>query len=54
MASRAMSHLLWLHDGQWEQSLTGGAADPDQAAKGLAVRRALCQDRPVRGGRLAA
>lgn len=52
MASRAMSHLLWLHDGRWEESLQSGVADPEQAVKGLAVRRALCA--PPRARRRAA
>ena len=42
MVSRSMTALVWFHDGRWEQSLQSEAADPDAAAKGLAVRRALC------------
>lgn len=44
MASRAMSHLTWVQDGRWEDLLAGEAADQDAARKGLAVRRALCEN----------
>ena len=52
MASRHDAHLTWIHDGRWEQSLSAGTADPEAAAKGLAVRRALCS--PLRTRRRAA
>jgi hypothetical protein len=42
LCSRAMSALVWAHDGRWEESLSAGVADPEAVEKGLAVRRALC------------
>jgi hypothetical protein len=42
LCSRHLTHLVFAHDGRWEESLSAGVADPDAAEKGLAVRRALC------------
>lgn len=47
MASRHATTLTWVHDGQWETMLDGGSLPASvtktDAAKGLTVRRALCE-----------
>ncbi|WP_375000088.1 AAA family ATPase [Aeromicrobium sp. CTD01-1L150] len=43
MASRHMSHLIWIHDDQWEESLLEAAEhDGNESRLGVAVRRGLC------------
>lgn len=54
MCSRHSAHMTFMHDGRWEASLSAGVADPDAAAKGLAVRRALCQPQRARRRAMAA
>ena len=47
MCSRHSARMIFMHDGRWEESLNSDLADPEAAAKGLAVRRMLCA--PPRG-----
>ena len=41
MASRHMTHLAWVHDGEWADRLAEVADSPADAAVGLQVRKAL-------------
>lgn len=38
MATRHMSHLLWVHDGSWENQLRNEDLDPREASIGMEVR----------------
>lgn len=41
MASRHMSSLMWVHDGEWEDKLEAASREHAEAAVGAAVRRRL-------------
>ncbi|KQP62823.1 AAA family ATPase [Nocardioides sp. Leaf285] len=47
MASRHMSLLTWVHDGTAERVLSGYLEESPEAAKHIAVRRALTADQPA-------
>ncbi|WP_277212332.1 AAA family ATPase [Isoptericola croceus] len=47
MASRHLTHLTWIHDGQWVETLRQtDDLDVEEVAKGVAVREALCAHEP--------
>lgn len=54
MASRHMTTMVWVHDGRWEETLPAAESlDPDDVARALSVRHALCS-RPRTRTRAAA